>query len=130
MKLQFFVTHTIHQTDLLFTRKLGYKHTFHQNVSTENFLSSHSCKNITCLSAGLLRICVCVCKTVYWWVMKSFCFMSSIYLEGVYRDSKIGVSCLVASEDVAIKINLPSHHICILVPLILFPPMPLWPVQG
>lgn len=42
----------------------------------------------------------------------------------------MGVSCLVASEDVAIKIRLFSKHICTLVPKILFPHMPLWPGQG
>ena len=64
------------------------------------------------------------------WVMKSFCFLSDIYHEGVHTDSEMGVSCLVASEDVAFKIKLFSHHICILVPMILFPYLPLWPVQG
>ena len=40
----------------------------------------------------------------------------------------MGVSCLVASEDVAIKIKVFSHHICIRVPMILFPHIRLWPV--
>jgi len=62
--------------------------------------------------------------------MKSFCFISDIYHEGVYGGSEMGVSRLVASEDVAIKIKVFSHHICILVPMILFPLMSLWPVQG
>jgi len=83
-------------------------------------------------------VCVCACLgacvharvRVCVFFMKSFCFMSSLYLEGVYGDSKMGVSCLVTSEDVTIKINLFSHHICILVPMILFPHMPLWPAQG
>lgn len=67
---------------------------------------------------------------VYWWVMNSFCFMSSIYREGVYGDSEMGISHLVASEDAAIKIKVFSHCICILVLMILFPHMPLWPAQG
>jgi hypothetical protein len=62
--------------------------------------------------------------------MKSFCLLGDIYHEGVYGDSEMGVSRLVASEDVAIKMKVFSHHSCILVLMILFHHMPLWPVQG
>ena len=116
MKWQFFITHTIHKTDSFIARQLGYKHTFCQNiVSTEIFLSSYICKNITCLSTGLMRIfffCVSVDYEK---------FLLHIYHEGVYGDSELGVSCLVASEDVAFKIKLFSHHICILVLMIVSP---------
>jgi len=59
MKLQFVVTHTIRDNrNTRITRRLGYKHTFCQNfVSTKkNCLNVYFCKNLKCLSIGLLTI--------------------------------------------------------------------------
>ena len=71
-----------------------------------------------------------LCKTEYWWVMKSFCCMNNLYHEGIYGDSEMGVSHLVASEDAAIKIRLFSQCTSIPVQMIPFPHIPFWPSQG
>ena len=69
--------------DSRITRQLGYKHTFCQNVvSTIKLLVVVFPKNVTCLSAGILRIghvfSVC-CKTMYRWVMINCCLLSDLY---------------------------------------------------
>jgi len=64
------------------TRHLGYKHTFCRNVvTTKHCFSLYFLKNITCWSAGLLRIYQVYsisCKSVYRWVTKYCCFMSDV----------------------------------------------------
>jgi hypothetical protein len=69
--------HNSSNWDSRITWHFDYKHTFYQNVvSTKNYLSLYYCKNITCLSVGLLRICqfFCLLQIVYQWVMTKVLF--------------------------------------------------------
>ena len=78
--VQFVVTHAIPQTEIPALQYSWVKYTFRQNVVfTNNCLSLHFCKNITCLRVCLLEICQVFpvfCKTVYQWVMTNCCCMS------------------------------------------------------
>jgi hypothetical protein len=57
MKQQFVITHNSSNRYCHINRHLSYKHAFCQNVvSTKNCVSLYFCKNIRCLSVGLLRI--------------------------------------------------------------------------
>ena len=80
---KFVVTHTLRQTEApRFTRQYGYKHTFCQNVvSTTNCSSLYFCINVTCLSAGQMRIGPVPGvsgTTVYRWAMAHCGAMSEV----------------------------------------------------
>ena len=69
------------------TRQFGYKHLLSKYCVHKKF-SLNYCKNIQCLSVGLLMIRKVVSlsrKTVYQWLMTNCCFMSNMWLSCTER---------------------------------------------
>ena len=83
-KQEFLVTNTILKTEIpRIVRQLGYKHNFCQKLVSTQRNCSTSCihKKVTCLNVFLLKFlsgCVCLFKTVYWWVTTN-CVVSVTY---------------------------------------------------
>ena len=77
------------------------------------------CKNITCLSVVLLRICQVLSvsrKTVYRWVMTNCCFMSDI-LEHTYLQTDMVfvmdhsvIICCIQVSDIKTLIGITCLH--------------------